>query len=226
MQGHSRLPVTYLARNCHSPRSKDSRIAVHQPAEPARSHVIVRCPAPLCSAPQQSSAVPTCPGNCAQAIRGFADELLRARAAITRAAAAAAAKSSSTPGSAAAPTEALAVLGRKGSPPTQQLQPLPPRMARVVWLMHGYRPAPLPDPCFPNTLSRMVCLQHLALRELERAGVVIVDLATMEMDAPAHWFYDAVHLAGAGGDVKRWGSGLELMAVQMLLNSVCGAGAE
>ncbi len=99
----------------------------------------------------------------------------------------------------------------------------PARMGRLVWLMHGYRPGPLPNPCFPNNPERMVCLQHLALKELERAGVEVVDLATIEMDSPAQWFYDAVHIAGAAG-IQRWGSGLELMAVQVLLNSVCGPG--
>ncbi len=145
-----------------------------------------------------------------QAIRGFADELRDARAAIKAAAAAQRRRAASNPAGA-----------RPGPSPTDTTAI---HMARVVWLMHGYRPGPLPNACFPNTPERMLCLQHLVVRELERVGVELVDLATIEMDSPAQWFYDAVHIAGAGG-IQRWGSGLELMAVQVLLNSVCGPNA-
>ncbi len=61
------------------------------------------------------------------------------------------------------------------------------------------------------------------LRPAIAAGYITpVDLATMEMDAPRHWWADAVHVAWSGSPHRKFDhSGLENMAVQVLLNTMC-----
>ncbi|PNH06661.1 hypothetical protein TSOC_006962 [Tetrabaena socialis] len=52
------------------------------------------------------------------------------------------------------------------------------RARRVLWAFYGYRPHATP-PCLPNQLERMLCLQHLEMAEVARAGMEPLDLATM-----------------------------------------------
>lgn len=97
------------------------------------------------------------------------------------------------------------------------------QVAQVYWMFHGYRLAPLPTECWGNHVERMMCLQHMVLQLLQaipNTGIIPLDLGTMAMDGPNHWFVDAVHLA-AGSKIQRKWSGVQLMAIQVLLNAVC-----
>ncbi|KXZ56881.1 hypothetical protein GPECTOR_1g795 [Gonium pectorale] len=94
------------------------------------------------------------------------------------------------------------------------------RARRVMWLFTGYRPAGTP-PCLPNQVERMLCLQHLELGELARAGWEPLDLATPLQDGPPAWFSDDVHVTGSRSSHKRTGSGAAAMEQQLLLNVLC-----
>ncbi len=68
--------------------------------------------------------------------------------------------------------------------------------------------------------------QALALRKLQRAydmGLITpVDLATHQMDSPASWWADGLHVASSNyAHVSYDHSGLELMTLQVLLNTMC-----
>ncbi len=78
----------------------------------------------------------------------------------------------------------------------------------------------------PAVLRAMLPPQALALRKLQRAydlGLITpVDLATHQMDSPASWWADRVHVASSkSAHVAYHHSGLEHMTLQVLLNTMC-----
>ena len=112
----------------------------------------------------------------------------------------------------AKPGKTAAAEGGSGGPPVAAPAKTPPR---VFWMFHGYRPASVPT-CYANQLDRMLCLQAVALRHVEEAGIQPMDFATLQQDAPASWFDDTVHVGRS-----RSTNGLELMTLQVMLNTLC-----
>lgn len=140
-----------------------------------------------------------------RAVAQYIDTLGRFSAAFQRARTAAAANAAALAGGKSA---------AEGSS-DKAAAPVAPEPPRVFWLFHGYRPAEVPA-CYPNQLDRMLCLQAIALRHVEQMEVEPIDLATLQQDAPARWFDDNVHVGR-----KSSGNGLGLMALQVMLNTMC-----